>query len=315
MDREAALSALLWAGALLLVLSPFRRSARMALLGLGLIAVAVAIPPRLRVVPASASALDRFAPQYQFHEIHRIAIPARREAVDRAVREVTAAEIRLFQTLAAIRRFGRSGPESILQAPEHKPLLAVATGTTFTLLANEPNEEIVFGSLVIVPRPTAKLPPEAYRSLDTPGYAKAAMNFRAEDSEGGRTLLTTETRVFATDSWTARRFAVYWRIIFPGSALIRYQWLQAIYRRTIKTPSSAGGVAAGSSPNAGSAPATAAAALCGSSDRNTAPRPLLCFTTGSVTPMWRAASSAKLFASADRLSTGLPSSIARCSGA
>ncbi len=43
--------------------------------------------------------------------------------------------------------------------------------------------------------------------------------------------LTTETRVFATDSRARRRFAVYWRVIYPGSALIRRSWLDAIKRR------------------------------------------------------------------------------------
>jgi hypothetical protein len=52
-------------------------------------------------------------------------------------------------------------------------------------------------------------------------------------------LLTTETRVFATDAPTRRKFAAYWRVIYPGSALIRMMWLRAIKQRAEKTPAEA----------------------------------------------------------------------------
>jgi hypothetical protein len=57
------------------------------------------------------------------------------------------------------------------------------------------------------------------------------MNFRLEDAGDGTTLITTETRIYATDASARRRFAGYWRVIYPGSALIRRMWLRAIARR------------------------------------------------------------------------------------
>jgi hypothetical protein len=57
------------------------------------------------------------------------------------------------------------------------------------------------------------------------------MNFRIEDAGPTACTLTTETRVYATDASTRRRFAGYWRVIYPGSALIRRMWLRAIARR------------------------------------------------------------------------------------
>jgi hypothetical protein len=50
------------------------------------------------------------------------------------------------------------------------------------------------------------------------------------DARGG-SLVTTETRVHATDRNPVRRFGVYWRIIQPWSAVIRRMWLRAIDRR------------------------------------------------------------------------------------
>ena len=73
--------------------------------------------------------------------------------------------------------------------------------------------------------------PQDFAALTAPGFAKAVMNFRIEDEGGGWTRLTTETRIDATDSATRRRFAAYWRVIYPGSALIRREWLRAIRER------------------------------------------------------------------------------------
>lgn len=39
------------------------------------------------------------------------------------------------------------------------------------------------------------------------------------------------TRVFGTDDRAIRRFLPYWRVILPGSAILRVTWLQAISRR------------------------------------------------------------------------------------
>ena len=39
------------------------------------------------------------------------------------------------------------------------------------------------------------------------------------------------TRVCAADPQAVRAFAAYWRVIYPGSALIRIMWLRAIRLR------------------------------------------------------------------------------------
>jgi hypothetical protein len=99
----------------------------------------------------------------------------------------------------------------------------------------------VLGTLVVAPpgwRPNKdkKPTPEDFKALHAPGFALAAINFRVEDTAKGDALLTTETRVYATDSSTKRKFATYWRVIYPGSALIRVMWLRAIRHRAEKMP-------------------------------------------------------------------------------
>jgi hypothetical protein len=57
------------------------------------------------------------------------------------------------------------------------------------------------------------------------------MNFRVEPAGNGECRIVTETRVFATSPPASRAFAAYWRVIYPGSALMRRMWLRAIERR------------------------------------------------------------------------------------
>jgi hypothetical protein len=180
--------------------------------------------------------LDAFMPVYQFHEVHRMVVRAPRERVYRAIKEVTAGEIYLFRTLTWLRRFGQSAPEGILNAPERVPLLELATRTSFLLLAEEENREMVLGTIVVAPagwRPSQRPTPKGFRALDKPGFAKAAMNFRLDETTDSTCVVTTETRVLATDAFTRRAFAAYWRVIYPGSSLIRQMWLRAVERRSM----------------------------------------------------------------------------------
>lgn len=203
-----------------------------------LLVVGVMLPAAERRVDAPRTALDRFAPAYQFSEHHEIRVAAPPARTFDAVRCVTAGEITLFRTLTTIRRFGRPGPESILNAPGQLPILEVAVRTGFRLLAEIPDREIVVGTVVAAPtdaRSPDKRTPQWYEALSEPGYAKAVMSFLVEP-DGAGSRVTTETRVFATDASSRRRFAAYWRVIYPGSALIRRMWLRAIRRRAESLP-------------------------------------------------------------------------------
>ncbi len=57
------------------------------------------------------------------------------------------------------------------------------------------------------------------------------MNFLVQDDGAGASIVRTETRVYATDAPSEVQFARYWRVIYPGSALIRRMWLRGIKYR------------------------------------------------------------------------------------
>jgi hypothetical protein len=215
-----------------------RQAALVVVVGFMIVVIGGSLPAREVRIATPRTQLEQFVPAYQFSEFHSIRIAAPKELVYRALKLVTADEITLFRLLTWLRRFGRSGPESILNPPPHVPLFDVAVRTSFLVLAEEANREVVLGTLVVAPRgwrPRRKPTPDGFKELivtaNVPGFASAAMNFRIEDAGQTACTLTTETRVYATDASTRRRFAPYWRVIYPGSALIRRMWLRAIARR------------------------------------------------------------------------------------
>lgn len=197
-----------------------------------LIAVLSRSGPATAHVSTVTSALDRVMPAYQFCERHWRAVDAGAERVVAGISDVTAGEIALFRSFTAIRRFGRRGRESILNAPPNESILAVATRTGFDLLARTDNE-VVLGLVIATRERQAfdRSAPGWFERVSGPGVVKAALNFRVDPLGPEATRLTTETRVLATDSAGLHRFTAYWRTVFPGSWILRVTWLAAIARR------------------------------------------------------------------------------------
>ena len=181
------------------------------------------------------SKLDDWMPRWQVAERHTLEVNALPEKVFSAIRAVRADEIFLFRALIAIRRCGGdAGPESILNAPEEKPLLDVATQTTFVLLGEEPPRELVVGTIIAAPpdvRVSGRLAPDLFRTNLQPGWVLATMNFAVAPNTSGGSTVSTETRIYANSPSALRRFGVYWRLIHPGSDIIRRMWLRAIRLR------------------------------------------------------------------------------------
>jgi hypothetical protein len=206
------------------------RGAIVLFLGLATAASGVVLPAPVEVSRGTPMRIDAFLPTWQFGEVHEIRIHAPSEQVYRALRAVTAEQIRFFRVLTWIRQPRlpwATVHESILAAPDRQPILDVALRSGFLLLADEPPREIVVGAVVCCGT-GPHLDAQEFASLDRPGYAKACMNFLAIDEGDGWTRLRTETRVYATNNSACRRFALYWRAIYPGSWLIRFMWLRAV---------------------------------------------------------------------------------------
>ena len=182
-------------------------------------------------------ALDDVIPAFHFRESHSTRVDATPEQTLAAARAATPAEMPIVRPLFALRSLGsRDG----LPAAADAPLFDQLVGFGFALLGERPGEEVVFGLVdqawKLRGGETVRVSgAEEFRAFSTPGYIKAAANFRAW-SQGGWTLLETETRVLATDPVSRRKFGRYWLVIRPGSGLIRRSWLKAAKRRAERAP-------------------------------------------------------------------------------
>lgn len=167
--------------------------------------------------------LDEFAPVFRFSEFHTIAVSAPEDQVYAVIRKVGPEEIRFFKTLMWI-WFGGSW------APEHRPILDTVTTGAFVLLAEDPGREIVIGRAGDG-RTTRKLTAGEFKALQQSPLVKIAMNLRIQEVNATHCLVSTATRVYAVGRDALRGFAAYWRMIYPGSSLIRRVWLRAIKLR------------------------------------------------------------------------------------
>lgn len=182
--------------------------------------------------------VEQFLPVFDFREVHSTVIRATPRRVFEAIKLVTPEEIPLVAILFAIR--------GLPARFTGRPALAVSTGASlleqalragFVMLAESPDQELVLGTVgrfwsLRGGSSFSVSTPAEFVAFNRPGYAKAVLNFYLVEMGVGRVELSTETRILTLDSASRRKFGLYWRVIYPGSALIRRMWLGAIRRHS-----------------------------------------------------------------------------------
>lgn len=214
-----------------------RRALLIVAAGALLTLIGLRLPVSEHRITRAETQLDRFAPAWQFREVHSLRIAAPPTRVYEAIQRVRADEISLFRALTWIRRGGRALPPGILNAGNSESLIDVATSSGFVRLADSTPHELVIGTVVIAPAGVkGTLTPDVFQQELPAGFALATMNFRVTPDGADGSVVVTETRVYANSPDAQRRFAAYWRIIYPGSAIIRRMWLRAIRHRATQAP-------------------------------------------------------------------------------
>jgi hypothetical protein len=224
------------------VVLPFRfLGIRKRILGALILAGGVALSLTALFWPASTirvsqpgTRLDQILQEYQFSERHSTRIHAKPEQVMQAVRESTFADMKSLVTLLKIRG-------AVLRTPVHDSGgfadTRVLDGFSKSgYFFDESEREIaMFG----VWNARANRRPDLYSLREFAAYreqgaVKMGFDFIVEGAGEGWCTLTTETRVVALD--VTRGMASYWRLIVPGSGLLRLQWLEGIKRRAESVP-------------------------------------------------------------------------------
>ena len=206
-----------------------------ALCGVGLAVTAVLWPARVTRSARPDQRLDRFLAEYQFSEHHEARVRAPMEAVVKAIREVSLADMPAAVVLLRIRaaasgRFHGS-------APDTRPILDTMFQPSSGFLALDVDDpgELVYGMVGFVHKPPPPVTtPEQFAAFTEPGGIRVAFNLRLVPEANGVVRISTETRCLANGDEARRTFARYWRIIYPGSAIIRRVWLDAIIARAVR---------------------------------------------------------------------------------
>jgi hypothetical protein len=177
--------------------------------------------------------IDDWLPSYDESEFHAREVDASPQAVEAVLRDLKPGDLPLTRLLMGLRLLpGLLTGRRSARTPS-RPLLDGVLKMGFVLLAEQPGEQVVFG---VAGRPRGdgidRLDgAQAFRAYDRPASVRAAWDFVLTPIADGRTRLSTETRIAGTDADGTRTFRRYWRIVHPGSALIRHDILRAVAGR------------------------------------------------------------------------------------
>jgi hypothetical protein len=139
----------------------------------------------------------------------------------RSVLTVDLFRSRIIRMLYRVRGLSAKGPLTVRDM----------TRLGFVVLDEDPGTEIVLGLVGRFWQAKGSLrqvEASDFAEFSEPGYGKAVMNFLVQPAGPGRSTITTETRVLATDPDSLRSFRRYWTLIGPFSGLTRRRMLSLI---------------------------------------------------------------------------------------
>lgn len=176
--------------------------------------------------------LDDVIPNPHYRLCHSRVVGAPTSVVWDELHGVTMSALPLAWTLEAVRLL-----PARLAGRKHRPLAgrSFLDATPIPVLFSERPHVVISAGLSQAWRLLGGLNPPrldaaALQAWSQPGWIKAGMEFRLEPTGVG-TLLSTETRVLATDPRTRRAFGRYWFFIRPSSGAIRREVLRVVAHR------------------------------------------------------------------------------------
>ena len=175
-------------------------------------------------------AIDTLLPDYSFNEYHEIIVDVSIDEVKQALQTTGVSDIPVVLLLMKIR--GISDKEKDMSD-------TVTNNQSNPETFNTPDFNFIVASqselyTLMILNASAKTPPpvittsEDFIAFKKPGYVKVAVNFLFRSLDNGKTLVSTETRNLPINRKDSRVFGRYWRIIYPGSAIIRRLWLDTL---------------------------------------------------------------------------------------
>jgi hypothetical protein len=211
--------------------------------GVALTLTALFWPASMIRIAQLRTRLDQIMPEYQFSEKHSARIQARPDQVMQAIRESTFADMKFLGPLLKIRGAVLRAPVHGIDELQKHRILDEFSKAGFV---DESEHEMV---------PYRPAPPigmfwawnaranrrpdvhtlQEFAACREQGAVKMGLHFNVEEAGNGWSTVITEQRIAALDDVTSSGMARYWRLIVPGSGLLRLQWLEGIKTRAEST--------------------------------------------------------------------------------
>lgn len=167
---------------------------------------------------------DKYLPKFDVREYHETRVNAPADAAYDALRSLDLNRSWIVRTLFAIRTLPSRLQPGKSPAPESGTFLEQALALGWIILEEVPGRELVAGAVTQPWAPVARfqgLPPAEFIGFSNPGFTKIVWAIAARPVMSEVTLLSTETRVLATDEASKRKFRRYWWVFGAGIRLIR----------------------------------------------------------------------------------------------
>lgn len=190
------------------------------------------------LIPAKVSysgtemALDKIMPEYSTKEYHEIIADASVDEVKNALRVTGVKDIPAVLLLMKIRGIAGENKDMSDKAVNNSKDTSTFVTPDFNFMVADSSELLT----MMVLKTYGKTPPpvvstfKEFVAFNNPGYVKVAINFHFKSLENGKTLVSTETRNLPLSKSDSRYFNAYWRVIYPGSAIIRRLWLETLLK-------------------------------------------------------------------------------------
>ncbi len=201
--------------------------------------ISLLYPVKMKHSLTTNQRIDSLLPDFAFNEFHEVRINASIEKIKQVLQVTGVKDIPAAHLLMKIR--GIADEDVNLSDRASNNIVSSDTVSTpdFNFFIVAPDEWItvmILKSVIITNNANKPAPPEIstleqFIAFNKPGYVKVAVNFHFISTGNNETILTTETRNNGITLKDNRVFGYYWRIIYPGSAIIRRIWLDTIRKK------------------------------------------------------------------------------------
>ena len=170
--------------------------------------------------------LDKCLPMWDVRERHELFVGASAERAWKVLRALDLNRSPIVKALFWLRTLpGRFKGGGAPPAPSRRSLLEDALSVGWVVLEEVPGRQLTVGAITQPWTPVVSFrgfPGGEFRAFHEPGFVKIVWGIAVSPAGPAASVLSTETRVLATDEVSRRKFRRYWYVFGSFIRLIRW---------------------------------------------------------------------------------------------